>query len=141
MSWVQRVETVLNVLKGSNIGEIELAEGGFEIILRRRPGTFIAVKAQQNTVAHQPQHQGADHHTVAVKAPLTGVYYAAPSPNAEPFVKVGDHVTIGQTIATIEAMKVFNEIQAEVAGRVVAIQVQNGKVVKKDEILFQIAQT
>jgi biotin carboxyl carrier protein len=75
-----------------------------------------------------------------VKAPLSGVYYTAPSPDAEPFIKVGDHVALGQTIAIIEAMKVFNEIKAEVTGKVVTIQAQNGQVIKKDDILFYIAE-
>ena len=73
-----------------------------------------------------------------MKATLTGVYYASPSPDTAPFINIGDTVTIGQTIALIEAMKVFNEIPSEVAGRVIAIKAQNGDVVKKGDILFQI---
>ena len=138
MSWVKRVEAILDVLKGSSIGEIELAEGAFEITLRRKPGTTIVVQAQQHDGTQPTQVRAVDSHATNIKATLTGVYYASPSPTSAPFVKVGDYVQIGQTIALIEAMKVFNEIPAEVAGRVIAIKAQSGDVVKKGEILLQL---
>ncbi|BCL84201.1 biotin/lipoyl-binding protein [Ktedonobacteria bacterium brp13] len=139
MSWVKRVEAVLQVLKGSSIGEIELAEGEFEFTLRRDPGTTVAVKAQRHDgKQHSMSVEGSTSHALGVDAPLTGVYYSAPSPTLAPFVQVGDVLKVGQTIALIEAMKVFNEIQAEVAGRVVAMIAQSGDVVKKGQVLFQV---
>jgi acetyl-CoA carboxylase biotin carboxyl carrier protein len=136
MSWVERVETIMSVLKGSSIEEIELAEGALSILIRRSPGNIRAVRVPQ-PVDRQPD-LAAGSATVDMKSPLTGVYYAAPSPTSPPFLKVGDTVTVGQTIALIEAMKVFNEIASEVSGRVVAINAQNGDVVKKGETLFQV---
>lgn len=139
MSWVKRVEAVLDVLKGSSIGEIELAEGEFEITLRRSPGITVAVKTQRQDGGTQRTNvHVSDNRSTDIKAPLTGVYYAAPSPASAAFVQIGDIVKVGQTIALIEAMKVFNEIQAEVSGRVVAIKVKNGDVVKKEDALFQV---
>jgi acetyl-CoA carboxylase biotin carboxyl carrier protein len=141
MTWVKRVEAVLEALKGSSIGEIELAEGEVEIILRRNPGVSMVVHSQYPDAplgVQSTQMTHVNQRAIDVKAPLTGVYYALPSPTADPFVQIGDSVQIGQTIALIEAMKVFNEIQAEVAGRVVALKAQNGDVVKKDETLFLI---
>src|SRR5437763_13644654 len=75
---------------------------------------------------------------VAIIAPLTGVYYSAASPTSPPFVAVGDVAQVGQVVALIEAMKVFNEIQAEVAGRVLAIVGKNGQVVQKGDVLLRI---
>ncbi len=140
MSWVKRVEEVLDVLKGSSIGEIELVEGDLEIILRRSPGTVTAVQTspayslQQNNTPPPASHP----HTSAMKAPLTGVYYAAATPTEPPLVNVGDTIKVGQTIAIIEAMKVFSEIASEVSGRVVAIKAQNGDVVKKGDVLLHV---
>lgn len=138
MSWVKRVEAVMDALKGSAIGEIELAEGEFEIILRRQPGTLVTVKAAHNDSTHHPATLLTNNSFTELKSPLTGVFYATSSPDAAPFVQLGDIVKVGQTIALIEAMKVFNEIQAEASGRVVAIKAQNGDVVKKAEALFLI---
>jgi acetyl-CoA carboxylase biotin carboxyl carrier protein len=134
MSWVKRVEVVMDALKGSSIGEIELAEGGFEIIIRRNPGCIVTTQATQ----HHTNEPFQDSRVIEMKSPLTGIYYAAPSPEAASFINVGDIVKVGQSIALIEAMKVFNEIQSEVAGRVVEIKVKNGILVKKNDVLFRV---
>jgi acetyl-CoA carboxylase biotin carboxyl carrier protein len=73
-----------------------------------------------------------------VIAPLTGVYYASPSPSAPPFVNIGDVIHVGQVIALVEAMKVFNEIQSEVAGRVVALVAKSGDVVQKGSAILKV---
>lgn len=138
MSWVQRVEDVLDILKGSRIGEFELTEGEFELILRRASDNESTGQAFQHNGKPLIERAIAPDRSVTATAPLTGLYYAAPTPAAAPFVAVGDTVTVGQTIALIEAMKVFNEIQAEVAGRVVAIPAQNGSIVNKGDVLLQI---
>jgi acetyl-CoA carboxylase biotin carboxyl carrier protein len=75
---------------------------------------------------------------IAIVAPLVGVYYASPSPSLPPFVAVGDIVQVGQVIALVEAMKVFNEIQAEVSGRVSALVAKSGEVVQKGEALIRV---
>ena len=75
-----------------------------------------------------------------VKAPLVGIYYAKPSPSAEAFVKVGDFVNKGDVLCIIEAMKMFNEIKAEVSGTIAEICVNNGNVVEYGQTLFKIAQ-
>ena len=138
-SWLQRVEDIINVLEGSTIGELELTEGGTEIIIRRRPGIVMA--ATQGGKGHSgvpAATGGRTDSNVAIIAPLTGVYYAAPSPTSPPFVSVDDVVQAGQIVALVEAMKVFNEIQAEVSGRVTARVATNGSVVQKGDVLLLI---
>src|SRR5205823_2511531 len=76
--------------------------------------------------------------SVAIIAPLTGVYYSAPAPTSPPFVSIGDVVQVGQVMALVEAMKVFNEIQAEVSGRVSALVAPNGEVVQQGDVLMRI---
>ena len=76
--------------------------------------------------------------SVEIIAPLTGIYYGAASPSSPPFVSVGDVVQVGQVVALVEAMKVFNEIQAEVAGRVIAIVAIHGEVVQKGDALIRL---
>jgi acetyl-CoA carboxylase biotin carboxyl carrier protein len=74
----------------------------------------------------------------SVKAPLTGIYYGAPSPGATPYVAVGDHVAVGQIIGLIEAMKLFNEIKSDLAGRVARVCVENGALVKAKQPLIEV---
>ena len=71
-------------------------------------------------------------------APLTGLYYGSPSPGAEPYVKVGSQVTVGQVIGLIEAMKLFNEIKSDRAGRVVRIFHEDGALVKAKQPLIEV---
>jgi acetyl-CoA carboxylase biotin carboxyl carrier protein len=140
MSWVERVETVMSALKGSSIEEIELTEGELKILIRRSPGNIIAVRTLQQMdvqLGNIPAPRSTKH-TLDMRSPLTGVYYSAASPTSAPFINVGDTVTVGQTIALIEAMKMFSEIPSEVSGRVVAIKFQSSDVVKKGDTLFQV---
>ena len=76
-----------------------------------------------------------------VKSPIVGTYYEAPSPDTEPFVKEGDHVEVGHVLCIIEAMKLMNEIESDVAGEVVRILVQNGQPVEYGEPLFALRST
>jgi acetyl-CoA carboxylase biotin carboxyl carrier protein len=76
-----------------------------------------------------------------IKSPIVGTFYAAPNPESEPFVKVGDTVKAGQTVCIIEAMKLMNEIEAEISGEVVRILVENGHPVEYGEPLFALRPT
>src|SRR6266516_1963453 len=145
--WIKRVEELIKVLEGSTIGELELTEAGTEIIIRRRPDwMMVSVPTHQQSSIHSGVQvtPGATDHAVKedsstpIIALLTGVFYAAPSPTAPPFVNIGDIVQVGQVVALIEAMKVFNEIQAEVAGRVTEIVATNGNVVQKGDVLMRV---
>lgn len=73
-----------------------------------------------------------------IKSPIVGTYYAAPNPESEPFVKMGDVVQAGQTVCIIEAMKLMNEIEAEISGEVVRILVENGQPIEYGEPLFAL---
>jgi len=146
-SWIERIEDLINMLEGSTIGELELTEAGTEIIIRRQPRmVMVSAPAQLSNTGHggmqlppgAPAHAAKTDTSVTIIAPLTGVYYIAPSPSSPPFVSVGDTVHIGQVIALVEAMKVFNEIQAEVSGRVSALVATNGQVVQKGDALIRI---
>ncbi len=143
VSWIERVEELIHILEGTSIGELELIEGGTEIIIRRQPSmALVALPEQANHEA--PVASGGRVHaekvdtSVAIAAPLTGVYYSASSPASPPFVSVGDIVQVGQIVALIEAMKVFNEVQAEISGRVVKLAAQNGEVVQKGSALIRV---
>ena len=143
VSWIERVEDLIHILEGTSIGELELDEGGMEIIIRRQPSmALVALPVQANRAAPVASggrvHAEEEDASVAITAPLTGVYYSASSPASPPFVSVGDIVQVGQIVALIEAMKVFNEVQAEVSGRVVKLPVKSGEVVQKGSALIKV---
>jgi acetyl-CoA carboxylase biotin carboxyl carrier protein len=86
--------------------------------------------------AQAPAAPAADEHII--KSPIVGTFYAAPSPESGPFVRVGDHVEPGQTVCIIEAMKLMNEIEADIAGEVARVLVENGQPVEYGEPLFAV---
>ncbi len=144
-SWLERVEEIIQVLEGSSVSELELSEGDLEITIRRQPDMvlvsaptqFIATNGTNGTVV-ESSRSGREDKSVAIAANLTGVYYSAASPTTPQFVNVGEMVQVGQVVALIEAMKVFNEITAEVSGRVTALVATNGSVVQKGEVLLRV---
>jgi acetyl-CoA carboxylase biotin carboxyl carrier protein len=120
------------------------------IALRRRLDATIVVPSAQAAAAVRQVRARRDDSApsapapnpaeagVAVIAPLTGVFYTASSPSAEPFAKVGDMAQAGQIICIVEAMKVFNEIKTEVSGVIASIPAQNGQLVQKGDVLVRI---
>src|SRR5258708_17315955 len=147
VAWLARVEDLITILEGTTVSELELTEAGTEIISRRQSGMMmvaaptqyasmgqVGVPVQPGGAAPAPKEDAG----IAIAAPLTGVYYSSPSPSSPPFVSLGDMVHVGQVVALVEAMKVFNEIQAETAGRVVAMVAPNGEVVQKGDALIRI---
>ncbi len=143
--WIKRVEELIKVLEGSTIGELELTEAGTEIIIKRRPHMMmVSVPTGKLSLANSglqvvPGAAGQavkEDRSVAILAPLAGVYYIASAPASPPFVNLGD--VVGQVVALVEAMKVFNEIQSEVAGSVVELVATNGNVVQKGDVLMRV---
>ena len=146
-TWLKRVEDIINVLEGSSVGELELTEGETEIIIRRSPHMVLTAASTlaemhssfAGTNGALPGHQTPKvDNSVPLTAPLTGVYYSAPSPASPPFVNLGEIIHVGQAVALVEAMKVFNEINAEVSGRIISLVATNGSVVQKGDVLMRL---
>ena len=139
------VDRLAAVLERSDLGELEVAVGGTTIVLRS-PAAFerpvAAVMAMDAPAVVTPADGPVAVAPVAarpsVKAPLTGIFYAAPSPGATPYVTVGDHVAVGQIIGLIEAMKLFNEIKSDLSGRVAKVAVESGALVKAKQPLIEV---
>jgi acetyl-CoA carboxylase biotin carboxyl carrier protein len=138
-TWLERVEDLINILDGSSISELELTEQGTEIIIRRKPAMVMtAVPTQLAGMTGGAAPATSVESSVPIVTPLTGVYYSAASPTSPPFVNIGDTVHVGQVVALIEAMKVFNEVTAEVSGRVVELPAKNGEVIQKGDVLIRV---
>ena len=133
-------------LEEFGLEEIEVASGGVRVRLQR-PGAVPAAPAAPT--AHAPAEKPAapvvadvvPPSMVTVDAPMVGTFYRAPSPNAEPYVREGDLVKEGQILCIIEAMKLMNEIESKVAGRVAKVFVENGHAVEYGQPLFLIDPT
>jgi acetyl-CoA carboxylase biotin carboxyl carrier protein len=149
---LRKIKKLIDLLEESNLAELEIKEGEEVVRLSRVPKGGVAVAAAPVAVAAPvaaapvaaaPAAAVAAAPAVpeghVVKAPMVGTYYASASPGAPAFVKVGQQVKAGETLGIIEAMKMFNQIEADVAGTVQAILIDNGQPVEFDQPMFVIA--
>lgn len=161
---MEELRELIALLRDNGLAELELEREGFRVRLRREgPFAFGAdfteagasvnpiittkpVPQPNPTAASSPAHPGAQAETAAsedqdlhlIPSPIVGTFYRAPSPNADPFVKIGSRVEPETVVCIIEAMKLMNEIQAEISGDVAKIYVENGQPVEYGQPLFGI---
>lgn len=145
---IRKVKKLIELLEESNVGEIEIKEGEESVRVTKSASALpiaystestSSLNAQQDlNVKQQPQSKIEDD-GLAIKAPMVGTFYSSPSPDALPFVQVGKNVNVGDTLCIIEAMKIMNPIEAESAGVISAILVDNGQPVEFDQPLFMIS--
>ncbi|MDE2816640.1 MAG: acetyl-CoA carboxylase [Chloroflexota bacterium] len=132
-AWVKGVNDLMDALQDTAVSEVEIRFGDTAVFLRRRPGIV-----PQAPVAEAPSSAEEPVSRTAIQAPLNGIYYDRSSPEADPFVQVGDHIEAGQVVALIEAMKVFNEVHADQSGRVTALLVESGDMVQSGQDLIAL---
>lgn len=139
---IKNIRALVQLLEHSNLTVLEVAEADVKIRLEKEPShaerpTREAMPAPQEA---KPQADGAvDFNRITeVKSPMVGVFYAAPAPGTPPYVAVGSHVKKGDVLCVIEAMKLMNEITAELDGEIVDILAENGQVVEYGQSLFKV---
>jgi acetyl-CoA carboxylase biotin carboxyl carrier protein len=144
----QEIKELLQIFDESGVAEMEVQRGENRLRLRRAPAVHELTAHSAPPAAHThapapapataPKGSGPDPSHTLIKSPIVGTYYDASSPEAGPFVKVGDTVEPGQVLCIIESMKLMNEIEAEIAGTLVHKLVENGRPVEYGEALFAI---
>ncbi|WP_440224096.1 acetyl-CoA carboxylase biotin carboxyl carrier protein [Dokdonella sp. MW10] len=154
---LRKIKKLIDLLEESNLAELEIKEGEEIVRLSRYPKGAAPVYAAPAAVMPQQVQAEAPRAVAApaaaeaapaagkdvpeghtVRSPMVGTFYASPNPEAPAFVKVGQAVKAGDTLGIIEAMKMFNQIEAEVSGTVLAILVQSGQPLEYDEPMFVI---
>ncbi len=146
---VQRIRRLVELMKEHDLSEIDLRESRHRIRICRGPkdqprAVYAAPPAPMAAapMAAAPVAASAasadSANTVIIKSPMVGTYYSRANPKAEPFVKVGSKIDTSTTICIIEAMKVFNEIPAEIRGTITAILVEDGEAVEFEKPLFKV---
>ncbi len=142
------IEQLIDLLEKSTISEIEVSKWGKRIRVSRQNGNVVAhnsgmvVAPTQAVTPDELAPKSADAEAssqgLAIKSPMVGTFYRSSSPDADPFVKVGDHVKKGDTLCIIEAMKIMNEVEAEVSGVILDIQIENAQPVEYGQTLFLV---
>jgi acetyl-CoA carboxylase biotin carboxyl carrier protein len=160
---IRKVKKLIELLEESGIAEIEITEGEEAVRISRYPATApvaapvmqapapvsvpvaapaasAAATATAAPEAAEPAPAAAAESSAGhrVAAPMVGTFYRSPSPEAEPFVKVGDTIQAGDTLCIIEAMKMMNQIEADISGKVLSCEMENGDPVEYGQALFVI---
>ena len=146
---LKEIKEIIALMNENNLNEIEIEREGLKLKLKKSAGgegivvspTHYAVEslpAPKATVVAAPVSPAADaaKNNKDIKSPMVGTFYRSPSPEAEPFVEVGQTVEVGQVVCIVEAMKLMNEIKSEVRGKVTEVAVQNAEPVEFGQTLF-----
>ncbi|MGZ3840362.1 MAG: acetyl-CoA carboxylase biotin carboxyl carrier protein [Flavisolibacter sp.] len=156
----KQIQELIKMVNDSNIGEVSIEQKEFKLTIRQKEEQItqvVATSAPMNYgqlpqqvqphslppapagAAEKPQSAApANANTVTIKSPMIGTFYRRPSPDKPIFVEVGDEVSPGKVVCIIEAMKLFNEIESEVKGKIVKILVEDASPVEYDQPLFLV---
>lgn len=139
------IDRLAGLLERSDLTELEVEAGGTGLVLRKPIAIAATAAVGPATAAPEPIAPAVAAAQApppvarpAITAPLTGIFYASPAPGSAPYVQVGGEVAVGQIIGLIEAMKLFNEIKSDLAGRVVKVVAESGALVKARQPLIEV---
>lgn len=154
---LKEIQQLIDMINNSDLDEATIEEGDFKITLKRSSAlppasnnsqpplaqTAVQTAPAPAPAAHPQTENSEPSKTLAeglleIRSPIVGTFYRSPSPEADPFVNVNDHVESGQALCIIEAMKLMNEIESEFTGSIVEILVENGQPVEYDQVLFLV---
>ncbi len=155
----KEIKKLIELVEASSISELEVTRFGRKVRISKNSSTTTvttspatlapppaavpetpSTETQKESQAAKPapEPQALAENIYEVKSPMVGTFYRAPAPDADPYVEIGDIVAPNQVLCIIEAMKLMNEIECEVRGKVVEILAENGKPVEYDQVLFRI---
>ena len=156
----KQIQELIKLINKSNIGEVSIEEKGFKLTIKQKEEAVQTVFAapQQLPVSFQapapqisqapavaassdkarPGQDSAPDNFITIKSPMIGTFYRSSTPGKPPFVEVGDEIATGKVVCIIEAMKLFNEIESEVKGRIVKVLADDASPVEYDQPLFLV---
>lgn len=153
----KEIKELIKLVAEAGVSEVEVERGDFKlsikkneektVVLQQAQSAPVVMPAQVNTVQAPVQTERMDAvssapatnaNLITIKSPMIGTYYKSPSPDKAAFVQIGDEIKPGKVLCIIEAMKLFNEIESEVSGKIVKILVENASPVEYDQPLFLV---
>jgi oxaloacetate decarboxylase alpha subunit len=137
----QRIRELVRIVQESGVAEVEIEDEGMRVSVRRadeRPTLQVGAPLAEDEPGELPVVPAAATGAIRIESPMVGVFYRQSEPGTPPFVEIGDVVAPGQTLCLLEAMKLFNELKADTAGRVTGIHAENAKPVEFGQLLFEL---
>lgn len=151
---LKEIKELIKLVSESGVSEVEVERGDFKLAIKKTDEKTVLVQqsapvtysapAPASVVAAAPTEKMESHHTevasnlITIKSPMIGTYYKSASPDKPAFVQIGDEIKVGQVLCIVEAMKLFNEIESEVSGKIVKILADNASPIEYDQPLFLV---
>ena len=147
---VKEIQDIINFIKKTDLDDVSIETGNYKIRVKKNNTVVSEIKTNKDisTEITEPiesevkevvkNEEKKSSNTIIVKSPMIGTFYRSPNPESDPFVSEGDSIKIGQKVCIIEAMKLFNDIESEVSGKIVKILVDDNSPVEFDQPLFEV---
>ncbi|MFA4905072.1 MAG: acetyl-CoA carboxylase biotin carboxyl carrier protein [Candidatus Margulisiibacteriota bacterium] len=134
------IKKLINMVKDEGISGLTVEEGGVKIEVKREHGGVVKEVREVKEIKEEGKKEEVKEEDglVAITSPMVGTFYRSPSPDSPPFVQEGDTVKPGQVVCIVEAMKLFNEIESEIGGKIVKVLAENGKPVEYGQKLMLV---
>lgn len=148
---IKEIQEIINFIKKSDLDDVSIETENIKIRVKKNNGNFTTIEQPkivkteiqpqtspvENKVSEEKKKKTSNNNII-IKSPMIGTFYRSPNPESDPFVNEGDSIKVGQTICIVEAMKLFNDIESEVSGKIVKILVDDNSPVEFDQPLFEV---
>ena len=147
---IKEIQEIINFIKKSDLDDVSIETENIKIRVKKNNGNFTTIEQPKLVKTEiQPQAPPVENkvseekkekisNNIIIKSPMIGTFYRSPNPESDPFVSEGDSIKVGQTICIVEAMKLFNDIESEVSGKIVKILVDDNSPIEFDQPLFEV---
>ena len=148
---IKEIQEIINFIKKSDLDDVSIETENIKIRVKKNNGNFTTIEQPkivkteiqpeaspvENKVPEEKKEKTSNNNII-IKSPMIGTFYRSPNPESDPFINEGDSIKVGQTICIVEAMKLFNDIESEVSGKIVKILVDDNSPVEYDQPLFEV---
>ena len=146
---IKEIQDIINFIKKSDLDDVSIETENYKIRVKKNNGNYTTTELPKEVKVSAPQSQqevkkveekkeSTSSNNLIIKSPMIGTFYRSPNPESDPFVSEGDTIKVGQTICIVEAMKLFNDIESEVSGKIVKILVDDNSPIEFDQPLFEV---
>ena len=146
---IKEIQDIINFIKKSDLDDVSIETENYKIRVKKNNGNYTTTElpkevkvstrqSQQEVKKVDEKKESTSSNNLIIKSPMIGTFYRSPNPESDPFVSEGDTIKVGQTICIVEAMKLFNDIESEVSGKVIKILVDDNSPIEFDQPLFEV---
>jgi|TARA_B100000902_G_scaffold394371_1_gene450561 acetyl-CoA carboxylase biotin carboxyl carrier protein len=143
---VKEIQDIINFIKKTDLDDVSIETENYKIRVKKNNTAVSEIKKNKNIITEIPEpikkeiksEDDVSSNNIIVKSPMIGTFYRSPNPESDPFINEGDNIKVGQKVCIIEAMKLFNDIESEISGKIVKILVDDNSPVEFDQPLFEV---